>query len=322
LLPKKILDRKIRLTFENTVISGPKAVGKTFLIFDFLENFTGRYKYINFEDYREKDYNFDGCDLIILDNFDFSIPVPGASAVFILTDRFIKLEGFKNIELKALDFEEFFSFDNSQSITHSFDKFLKTGNFPRSPFLEDYFKEEYLKETFELLPFNKEILKFYFSHIGEKFTLYQIYQILKKRIKISKDSFYKTTAELIGKKILFEVNKYNSPKSPKKFYSYNFAFKNILTNRKNLLLTFENIIFLELNEEEIFYKDTLSFYLPGKELGIMVMPFANEEILKEKLKKVKDVRKVQIITVSNEFEFEHKNFEVEVIPFWQWRFAE
>ena len=321
MFPKKIHDRKVKLNFENTIISGPKAIGKTFLVFNFLENFNGKYKYIDFADYREKNFDFSGVDLLILDNFDFSIEIPDITT-FIITDREVQIEGFKHIPLKALDFEEFFSFDNSQSITHSFDKFLKTGNFPRSLFLEDYFKEEYLKETFDLLPYNKEILKFYFSHIGEKFTLYQIYQILKKRIKISKDSFYKKTHELIQKRIIFEVNKFNSPKSPKKFYSYNFAFKNILTNRKNILLTFENIIFLELNEKEIYYKDTLSFYLPQKELGIMVMPFANEELLKEKLKKVKDVKKVQVITISNEFEFEHKNLEVEVIPFWQWRFAE
>ena len=98
--------------------------------------------------------------------------------------------------------------------------------------------------------------------------------------------------------------------------------KNILTKRKNILLTFENIVFLELNEKEIYYKDALSFYLPKKETGIMVMPFANEEMLKEKLKKVKGVKKVQVITISNEFEIKNKNFEVEVLPFWQWRFAE
>ncbi|WP_456479070.1 AAA family ATPase [Nautilia sp.] len=321
MLPKKIQDRKTKLNFENTVISGPKGVGKTFLVFSFLESFNGKYKYLDFADYREKNFDFEGYDLVIFDNFDFSVEIP-ETTVFIITDKNIEVDGFRHIRLKGLDFEEFFSFDNSQSITHSFDKFLKTGNFPRSVFLEDYFKEEYLKEQFELLPYNKEIIKFYFSHIGEKFTLYQIYQILKKRIKISKDRFYKTTGELLEKRVIFEVDKFNSPKSPKKFYSYNFAFKNILTNRKNILLTFENIIFLELNEDEIYYKDTLSFYLPQKELGIMVMPFANEEILKEKLKKVKNVNKVQVITISNEFEFEHKNFEVEVTPFWQWRFAE
>jgi len=322
LLPKKINERKVKLQFENSIISGPKGVGKTFLVFNFLENFKGRYKYLDFADYREKNLDFDGYDLAILDNFDFSIDIPPITT-FIITSKFTKIDGFKNVTLKALDFEEFFAFDNSQNIMHSFDKFLKTGNFPKSVFmLEDYFKEEYLKEQFELMPFNKEILKFYFSHIGEKFTLYQIYQILKKHIKISKDSFYKTTAELVENGIIYEVDKFDSPKSPKKFYSYNFAFKNILTNKKNILLTFENIVFLELSDKNVYYKDSLSFYIPEKELGIMVLPFANEEVLEEKLKKVKDVKKVQVITISNEFDFEWKNFEVEVIPFWQWGFAE
>ena len=321
MLPKKILDRKIKLSFENTLIYGPKGVGKTFLVFNFLENFKGNYKYIDFADFREKDLNFNNVDLVIFDNFDFSTEIPNITT-FIITDKPTDIEGFKKINLKALDFEEFFAFDNSQSITHSFDKFLKTGNLPRCVTLDEYFKEEYLKETFLLLDTNKDILKFYFSHIGEKFTLYQIYQILKKRIKISKDSLYKITNDLIEKRIIYEVNKFNSPKSPKKFYAYNFAFKNILTKRKNILLTFENIVFLELNEKEIYYKDALSFYLPQKETGIMVMPFADEEMLKEKLKKVKDVKKVQVITISNEFEIKNKNFEVEVIPFWQWRFAE
>ena len=85
---------------------------------------------------------------------------------------------------------------------------------------------------------------------------------------------------------------------------------------------FENIIFLELREKEIFYKDTLSFYLPEKEKGILVLPFADKEIAKEKLKRVNGVKKVEIITISNEFEIKHKNFEVEVIPFTRWRFAE
>ncbi len=321
MLLKKPYDRKIKLNYENTVISGPKAIGKSFLVFNFLKNFKGKYKYIDFADYREKNFDFSGIELAILDNFDFSIEIPPI-VTFIITDKNIRMEGFKNIEFKPLDFEEFFSFDNSQSITHSFDKFLKTGNFPRSLFLDEYFKEEYLKEIFELLPYNKEILKFFFSHIGEKFTLYQIYQILKKRIKISKDSFYNSTYELLQNRVIFEVSKFDSPKSPKKFYSYNFAFKNILTNRKNILLTFENIIFLELNEKEIYYKNALNFYMPDKNFGIMVMPFANEEILREKLKKVRDVKKVRVITISNEFDFQHKNIEVEVIPFWQWRFAE
>ena len=320
MLPKKINQRKTKLSFENTLITGPKRVGKTFLVFDFLKNFKGKYKYIDFASYKEKDFNFEGIDLVIYDNYDFSHPLPNITT-FVISEKNIELEGFKKIELKGLDFEEFFAFENIQSINHCFDRFLRLGNFPRI-FNEEYFKDEYLKETFELLPYNKEILSFFFKHTGEKFTLYQIYQILKKRMKISKDSFYKITNELIKNRIIYEVNKFDSPKSPKKFYAYNFAFRNIMTNKKNILHKFENMIFLELNEKEIFYKDTLSFYLPEKELGILVMPFASEESVNEKLKKATDVKKVEVITISNEFEIKNKKFEVEVTPFWQWRFAE
>ena len=320
MLPKKINQRKTKLTYENTLITGPKRVGKTFLVFDFLRTFKGKYKYIDFSSYKEKDFNFEGINLVIFDNYDFSHPLPNITT-FIISEENISIEGFKKIELKGLDFEEFFAFENIQSINHCFDRFLRLGNFPRI-FNEEYFKDEYLKETFELLPYNKEILSFFFRHTGEKFTLYQIYQILKKRMKISKDSFYKITNELIKNRVIYEVNKFNSPKSPKKFFSYNFTFRNIMTNKKNILHKFENIIFLELKDKEIFYKDTLSFYIPKKELGILVLPFANEESAKEKLKRVSDVKKVEIITISNEFEIKDKKFEVEVIPFWRWRFAE
>jgi len=320
LLPKKIFPRKVNLTFENTLITGPKRVGKTFLVFNFLKTFKGNYKYIDFKDYREKDFNFNDVDLVIYDNYDFSISIPPITT-FIISEKNIEIKGFKKIELKGLDFEEFFAFENTTNINHCFDRFLRLGNFPRI-FQEEYFKDEYLKETFELLPYHKEILSFFFSHIGEKFTLYQIYQILKKKMKISKDSFYKTTNELLENNIIYEVEKLNSPKSPKKFYAYNFAFKNIMTNRKNILHKFENIIFLELNEQEIYYKDTLSFYLPQKKLGILALPFANEESVYEKLKKITDINKVEIITISNEFEIKHKKFKVEVIPFTQWRLAE
>ena len=82
------------------------------------------------------------------------------------------------------------------------------------------------------------------------------------------------------------------------------------------------MVFLELNEKEIFYKEGLTFYIPSKELGILVLPFISEEVVYEKLDKIKDIKKLEIITISNEFEVKNKNFEVEVLPFTRWRFAE
>jgi AAA+ ATPase superfamily predicted ATPase len=48
MLPKKIYDRKIKLNYENTLITGPKCVGKTFLIFNFLKNFKGTYESVSY----------------------------------------------------------------------------------------------------------------------------------------------------------------------------------------------------------------------------------------------------------------------------------
>jgi predicted AAA+ superfamily ATPase len=147
MLPKKIYDRKVKLNYENTLIIGPKAVGKTFLIFNFLKNFKGTYEYYDFRDYREKNLKLES-DLIIFENFDFSVEIPHNKKVFITSDKNIDLKDFKKIQLKALDFEEFFAFEKVSSPTHAFDKFLKFGNFAKNAFIEDYFKEEYLKTIF------------------------------------------------------------------------------------------------------------------------------------------------------------------------------
>jgi len=314
--PKIIRKRKISLNLENSIVVGPKRVGKSFLAFDLIKDIDG-VVYINFEDYK-KEFQFENAKVVIFDNYDFSIPIPNIPTI-ILSRKDISIDGFKKIYLNGLDFEEFFSFEKL-SVNNAFDKFLRFGNFPKI-FNEEYFWWEYLKESLELMDYDKDILKFFFSHIGEKLTLYQIFQIIKKEKKISKDKFYSQVEELLKDRVIFEVEKYNSPKSPKKFFSYNFAFKSILTPKKNLQYTFENIVFLELNKK-LYYKDGLTFYDPKEDIGYLIMPFANEESVKAKLKKIDDIKKVCIITISNSFEIKHKKFEVEVMPFIEWRFAE
>ncbi len=319
MIPKKILDRKIKLSLKNTIIKGPKSVGKTYLVFNFLSTINKSFDYIDCELPLQQESKE---EILILDNFNQDCPIPKNKITYIITDKNINIKDFEIVELSPLDFEEFFSFDKSFSISHSFDKFFKIGNFPKSIFLDDFSRNEYLKERFKLLNYDKDILKFFFSHIGEKFTLYQVFQIIKKIKKISKDTFYYQVNKMIEDKILFEVEKFNHPKSPKKFFAYNFAFKNILTHKKNPTLTFENIVFLEIKDKKPYYKDKLSFYLPNNNFGIMVIPFATQEIVKEKLQEINNLDKLLVITISNEFKIDCKKFKVEVVPFYQWRFAE
>jgi hypothetical protein len=103
-------------------------------------------------------------------------------------------------------------------------------------------------------------------------------------------------------------------------FSYNFGYKSALTYDKNVLGTLENMVFLEL-DEEVYYLDKASFYLPEHQKIILVYPFITEEGLVEKLKKLpKNIvfDKIEVITISNEFEINFKHKLIEVKPFWIW----
>ena len=319
----KVYERKIKLKYENTIIYGPKGVGKTFLILDFLKDFEGKFIYIDLNDPREKKIDLSGYDLVILENYNKFFPLPNTVTFLTSTKEFF-IRGFKQIELKNLDFEEYFSFDRHQSITHSFNYFLTDGNGAELLFLDDFFKAKKLQENLKLMPYDYDILKFLFSHIGEKFSLFQIYQILKKYKKISKDRFYFEIERLQKDKVIFLVDKFNSSKAPKKVFAYNFGYKNALTYDKNISGILENMVFLEL-DSEVYYLDKANFYLPEQNRIILVFPFINEVQLLEKLKKLPkniDFDIIEVVTISNEFELNYKNMKVEVKPFWVWSFAE
>jgi predicted AAA+ superfamily ATPase len=318
----KVYERKIKLKYQNTLITGPKGVGKTFLILDFLKDFKGKFIYIDLDDPREKRLDLSGYDLVILENYNKFFPLPNTTT-FLTSSKDLSIRGFKRLELTSLDFEEYFSFDRHQNITHSFNYFLSDGNMPELLFIDDFFKAKKLQDTFNLMPYDKDILKFLFTHIGEKFSLYQIYQILKKTKKISKDKFYEEIDRLQKDKVIFFVDKFNSLKAPKKVFSYNFGYKNALTYDKNVLGILENMVFLEL-DNEVYYLEKANFYLPELDKIILVYPFITEEQLYEKLKKLpKNMgSEIEVVTISNEFEMEYKNKKVEVKPFWVWSFVE
>ncbi|NPA55881.1 MAG: ATP-binding protein [Epsilonproteobacteria bacterium] len=322
-LPKtKIYSRKLQLQYENTLIIGPPKVGKTFLILEFLKNFDKKFLYIDLNDLRERRLDILGYDLVIIENYNRFYPIPNTTT-FLTSQKDITVRNFKKIYLNALDFEEYYSFDKHQNITHSFNTFLQDGNFAELIFLDDFFKIQRLQEIFRLMPYDMDILRFLCSHIGEKFSLYQIFQILKKHKKLSKDTFY-TQIDLLQKDgIVFFVDKFNALKAPKKVFCYNFGFKNALTYDKNVTGVLENMVFLEL-KEEVYYLDNATFYLPQSNKIVLVYPFINQQQLQSKLKKLpKNLSdSIEVVTISNEFEMQYKNYEVEVKPFWIWAFVE
>jgi len=319
----KVYERKIGLEYKNSIVIGAKGVGKTFLILKFLESFKGKFIYIDLKDPREKRIDLSGYDLVILENYNRFFPLPNTTT-FLTSTSDMDIRGFQKIYLENLDFEEYFSFDRHQSIRHSFNYFLTDGNSPELLFLDDFFKAKKLQDNLKLMDFDYDILKFLFIHIGEKFSLYQIYQILKKTKKLSKDRFYNEIEVLEKEKIIFFVDKFNSSKAPKKVFSYNFGYKTALTYDKNVLGTLENMVFLEL-KNEVYYLDNINFYLPENRKIILVYPFISEDTLLQKLKKLPrnlDFDIIEVITISNEFEIDFKDKKIEVKPFWIWALGE
>lgn len=335
------IERKIRITHPKTIIHGAPKSGKSFLIFDYLANFkTEDYLYIDFEDCRNdiqeikknlEEYVFrNKIKVIVLENFSFDFKIPYCDSVIISSKEKKVLKGYKNISLTPLDFEEFLLHDKkNQNITHSFNTFLKYGNLPQSVQTSEFKILQNLQDHIKLINENitsEEILKILILNIDEKKSLNQLYLTLKNKIKISKDKFYQQCSKFEEQKIIYFISKFDHTKSVKKIYSYNSAFLSTITHKKKFKNELTNIIFLELvnKYKEIYYLDYIDFYIPSKNSAIVSIPFFNSFMMQSQLKRIKKqleeykIKELNIITVSNNEHFFYDNFEINVLPFYEW----
>lgn len=145
-------------------------------------------------------------------------------------------------------------------------------------------------------------------------------------MKISKDKLYAITSTLIEQKLLFLVEKQGQPSAARKVFQVDFALKNAMTFKKDFLKRFENMIFLELlkRDKTIFYDDFIDLYLPDEQLAVFCIPFATDEVIQSKMKKLTHmlkslhVTKVEIITLGNEESFVLDTIHFSMLPFWDW----
>jgi len=335
------MERKIRINHPKTIIKGASKTGKSYLIYDFLSNFkTSEYIYIDFSDsrndYEEVKLHLDSflrenkIKTLVLENFDFSFDIPYCENIIISSDIEKKLKGFKNIVVKALDFEEYLLHDNRhQNITQSFNSFLKYGNLPDILSFDEHKKIQRLQEILKLQAKDStiyEITKILFENIDEKKSLFQMFNTLKSKIKISKDKFYDTCKTLEEQKTIYFLSKYNQEKATKKIYSYNHSFLSTISHNKKFKNEFSNMIFLELvnKNKEIYYLDYIDFYLKDKNKAIVAIPFFNTFLMQGTLKKIYkimdeyEIKTLDIITISNTENISHKSFDVNVLPFYEW----
>ena len=336
-------DRKVKITHKKTLLLGPRKSGKTHLIVDYLQNFdASEYLYIDFEDTRvdksEIDYlklkNFiskNHIKLLILENFDFYFDIPLVDKIIITSsNRALHVENFERLFLYPLDFEEFIAFNkrflNAEQL---FNIYSNRGSLAEIIlFAEENYLQKLQRVAHELFDSNNEYLIFkkFCELQSTKASLFQIYNQLKAKIKISKDFLYSVSKKLQNQEIIFFLEKYAHEKATKKIYLFDFAIKNALTYKKDFLKRFENMVFAELykKNKKLYYSDYLDFYIPQKNEGIICSPFTPIENLKSKLNKQIEhfvslgVKNIKIITIGNEEKFSIKEINFEQITFWEW----
>lgn len=335
------IERKTRITYPKTIISGPAKSGKSFLIYDYLSNFeTEEYLYIDLKDIRnnkneiiknlEEYISKNNIKVIVLENFEFDFKIPYCDSVIISTNKANLLDDYKKLFLTPLDFEEYLLHDNKhQNITQSFNYFLKYGNLVQSLQINEFKILNQLQNLIVTMNNNQtsqEILKILFLNIDEKKSLNQLYLNLKKEIKISKDKFYEECKRFEDEKVIYFIEKFNQKKAVKKIYSYNAAFLSAITHKKKFKNELTNIIFSELTNkyEDIYYLDYIDFYIPKENLAIVCIAFFNSFMMKSQIKRIKkivdeyNIKEVTIVTVSNNEQFLYENIEISVLPFYEW----
>lgn len=335
------IERKIRITHPKTLITGASKTGKSFLIYDFLSNFKeDEYIYIDLNDTRNNIESIKNelddflrknkIKVLVLENFQYEFEVPYCENIIISSNIEKKIKGFKNITITALDFEEYLLHDNRhQNITQSFNTFLMYGNLPELINTDEHKRVQRLQEIIKLQAKNQtqyEILTLLFENIDEKKSLYQMFNTLKNKIKISKDKFYENCKKLEENKTIYFLSKYNQEKAVKKLYSYNHTFLKAVSHNKKFKNEFTNMVFLELvnRYKELYYLDYIDFYIKEQNQAIIAIPFFNSFLMGSSLKKVYkvmeeyEIKELNIITVSNDETISHKRLQINVLPFYEW----
>ena len=336
------IPRKISLDFGiNYFIFGPPGCGKSYLVFDYLKQYDSKeYLYIDLNDLRVSKNTFvnihafikeNKIKILVIDNYvqekvllnDLDI----VQKIYI-SQKNIQIDDdkFKYIALNSLDFEEFLLFDKSQTLqtTLSFNKYIKKGGLPFIVRAQYDSPINYYQNLIKLhfTPLEIKIIIFILKNIALKFSKFQIFNQLKKEIKISKDKFYEILENLEQSRVIFFVEKFNTKRSPLKLFFYDFGMQRGLTFTKNFVNTFKNMVFLELLKryDEIFYLDGVDFYIPKNNRCIIAYPFASKEALDiiAQQKILSGISFVEVITTGYENILKGKKLQIEALPFWSW----
>jgi uncharacterized protein len=336
------VDRKLQLDARSCQINGVSLSGKTELIKAYLLTYKkGSYLYLDLDDIRIetdslnlhldafcKEHNI---EILALDNYKPNVILPDVKQLLIASRVHYDIDFLPTQRIYPLDFEEFLAFLNRYDST-MLSHFLQLGGFPALRNISVDNRSKYIQERFQyiLSPVKFQILKIVAQLTGQKLSVYNIYERLKRTQKISKDMLYCSFDEMVQEGYIHQVTKFEHANATKKLYLCDIIFKHALSIQKNFAMLFENVIFLELykHNTECFYSEKIDFYLPDADKIILCMPFADERALFKKLESIEaflfthQVLEIECITMNKEGSITHPISKVGMIPFSEWALSD
>ncbi|MBX1886260.1 ATP-binding protein [Campylobacter peloridis] len=329
-------ERKIQIQSQkNIIIKGGFACGKKNLILNFLSLYKAEnilfidcfdlkfeediFKHLNsFLTYNPQIKFLALCNFN--HNFDFNnLKHLNLQIILSTFNANLHIDYFEELYLDYLDFEEFLSLNKKHIEAKTMvSYFLHTGP---NIMLNQNISSTYLKSFYN--PLELTILKQIASQISTEFSINDLLKTLKNKIKISKDTLYKSIKTLEENFTLFFVKNYE--KNLKKIYFYDFSLKNSLNIQKDFHALFENLVLNELFKfkKDLFYTKNFDFFMPEIKSAFICSPFKDKDLILLKIKKILSknqlpLSSIYIITLSQREKIFINGIKILILPFDEW----
>ena len=331
------LDDETSYQLTGITLSGKTAIVKNAL----LQHKKSHYLYIDCNDLRIdieelntilfRFCNQNDISILALDNYKPEIQLPKVKQLIIASNHYNEFKELTHLKVYPLNYEGFLAFEqrfDDTAISH----FFQLGGFPFMHRIPSEERVVYLQEhlQYKLNDISFDLLRLSTQFTSQKVSAFTLYERLKQQRKISKDKLYKHFETLVEDGYLYMLEKYQAPKAVKKLYLCDIAIKNVLSPQKHFGRLFENIIYLEMIKGgfEVYYDESIDFYIPEQNRIIIPQPFGNDETLFKLVEKLEafiithGVKRVEVVTMSSEASLHHPFVEVAMEPFNVWALSE
>ena len=359
----ELLPRKQNLTLANTLIFKTPQSGITSSLFLFLSAYEkSEYLYIDYSDWllggvgvgdfvNELGAFLARCadiKIVVIENACGAMEVSRKEGVsYLLTlcpseQEILHSEhykGFASVFFFPLDFEEYILFKRS-STGLVFNDFMRESTLPSIASSDTQPSHLDMQQAItSLIPHTtkRQIFTSYLSYQSVGVSVYHLYNLLRKKTKISKDTFYATTKQLEREMLLFLLPKFAHPKDNRRVYFIDFNLPKAIKIQTDIKKTVQNALLLELLKHKtylmlhtphIYYTDELDFYIPSKHIGILTMLFRELDEIKEHIWYIdamidaekEQLERIYIITIDKE----HSGYKqvvngvsYQVLTFWE-----